>query len=291
MNYSVQEYANDVVVVDPGGLRRGRRAAPRHRHRGGARDGGAPLGAGLRRARRVRDAHRPRSPSRSPRTTRRCCRTSAEVWTGVSRKNVHRGLPRRAAAEGGGRRRCSRSATSTCARAPASSGCSGTAARRSCASCASCRRCPRSSRTSRRASPTPTTATSRCSSRCPTTGRVKQLFPVMPIHRLEREADAARRVRRPHLRQRRQDRPVHRPARREGRARAAPARTASRYYIGVFLVGAYQEILGDLHNLFGDTDAVHVRARRRRRLPDRARRRGRRRAATCSPTSSTTKPR
>lgn len=31
------------------------------------------------------------------------------------------------------------------------------------------------------------------------------------------------------------------------------------YYMGVFLVGAYQEILGDLHNLFGDTDAVHVK--------------------------------
>ena len=31
-----------------------------------------------------------------------------------------------------------------------------------------------------------------------------------------------------------------------------------RYYIGMFLVGAYQEILGDFHNLFGDTDAVHV---------------------------------
>jgi arginine decarboxylase len=30
------------------------------------------------------------------------------------------------------------------------------------------------------------------------------------------------------------------------------------YYMGVFLVGAYQEILGDLHNLFGDTDAVHI---------------------------------
>ncbi len=30
------------------------------------------------------------------------------------------------------------------------------------------------------------------------------------------------------------------------------------YYIGVFLVGAYQEILGDLHNLFGDTNVVHV---------------------------------
>ncbi|MCL1933156.1 MAG: biosynthetic arginine decarboxylase [Candidatus Azobacteroides sp.] len=30
------------------------------------------------------------------------------------------------------------------------------------------------------------------------------------------------------------------------------------YYIGVFMVGAYQEILGDLHNLFGDTNAVHI---------------------------------
>jgi arginine decarboxylase len=30
------------------------------------------------------------------------------------------------------------------------------------------------------------------------------------------------------------------------------------YYVGVFLVGAYQEILGDLHNLFGDTNAVHI---------------------------------
>jgi arginine decarboxylase len=30
------------------------------------------------------------------------------------------------------------------------------------------------------------------------------------------------------------------------------------YYIGLFLVGAYQEILGDLHNLFGDTNAVHI---------------------------------
>jgi len=30
------------------------------------------------------------------------------------------------------------------------------------------------------------------------------------------------------------------------------------YYIGIFLVGAYQEILGDLHNLFGDTNDVQV---------------------------------
>jgi len=32
------------------------------------------------------------------------------------------------------------------------------------------------------------------------------------------------------------------------------------YYLGIFLAGAYQEILGDLHNLFGDTNAVHVHA-------------------------------
>ena len=30
------------------------------------------------------------------------------------------------------------------------------------------------------------------------------------------------------------------------------------YYLGVFLVGAYQEILGDMHNLFGDTSAAHI---------------------------------
>ena len=33
------------------------------------------------------------------------------------------------------------------------------------------------------------------------------------------------------------------------------------YLMGVFLTGAYQEILGDLHNLFGDTDAVHIRVK------------------------------
>ncbi len=33
------------------------------------------------------------------------------------------------------------------------------------------------------------------------------------------------------------------------------------YYLGVFLVGAYQEILGDMHNLFGDTSAAHISVR------------------------------
>jgi arginine decarboxylase len=34
--------------------------------------------------------------------------------------------------------------------------------------------------------------------------------------------------------------------------------TGEPYYLGAFLLGAYQEILGDLHNLFGDTNAVHI---------------------------------
>ena len=42
-----------------------------------------------------------------------------------------------------------------------------------------------------------------------------------------------------------------------------PLREGEPYYFGVFLVGAYQETLGDLHNLFGDTNTVHVQL-----LPD-----------------------
>ncbi|TWT22360.1 arginine decarboxylase [Luteimonas marina] len=38
-----------------------------------------------------------------------------------------------------------------------------------------------------------------------------------------------------------------------------PLKKGERYRLGFFLVGAYQEILGDIHNLFGDTDAVEVR--------------------------------
>jgi arginine decarboxylase len=37
-----------------------------------------------------------------------------------------------------------------------------------------------------------------------------------------------------------------------------PLRPGEPYYLGVFLTGAYQEILGDLHNLFGDTNAIHI---------------------------------
>lgn len=37
-----------------------------------------------------------------------------------------------------------------------------------------------------------------------------------------------------------------------------PLKSEEPYYLAVYLVGAYQEILGDLHNLFGDTNAVHI---------------------------------
>ena len=40
--------------------------------------------------------------------------------------------------------------------------------------------------------------------------------------------------------------------------RTAPVHGGEPYYLATFLLGAYQEILGDLHNLFGDTNAVHV---------------------------------
>jgi arginine decarboxylase len=36
-------------------------------------------------------------------------------------------------------------------------------------------------------------------------------------------------------------------------------RDGEKYYLAAFLVGAYQETLGDLHNLFGDTHVVHIR--------------------------------
>ncbi|MDG2052030.1 MAG: biosynthetic arginine decarboxylase [Myxococcota bacterium] len=87
---------------------------------------------------------------------------------------------------------------------------------------------------------------------------VRQLFPIMPIHRLneppQRQAafadltcDSDGKI----------DRFINRE---EGQRTLELHEFDGRpYYLGVFLVGAYQEILGDLHNLFGDTDAVHVR--------------------------------
>ena len=88
---------------------------------------------------------------------------------------------------------------------------------------------------------------------------IDQLFPIMPIHRLDEEP-----VRQAVLaditcdcdgkidsfigqREVAKTLPLH------------PIKVAEEYYLGVFLVGAYQETLGDLHNLFGDTNVVSVR--------------------------------
>ncbi|MBI1786932.1 MAG: biosynthetic arginine decarboxylase [Acidobacteria bacterium] len=92
----------------------------------------------------------------------------------------------------------------------------------------------------------------------PDSWAIKQLFPVMPIHRLTERptrhavlgditCDS--------------DGKVDQFIDRRDVKRTLPLHPfdGEDYYLGAFLVGAYQEILGDLHNLFGDTNAVHVR--------------------------------
>ncbi len=93
----------------------------------------------------------------------------------------------------------------------------------------------------------------------PDSWAIDQLFPIMPIHRLEEEP-----VRRGTL----QDVTCDSDGKidrftggKNGRPTLElhPVIEGDRYILGIFLTGAYQEILGDLHNLFGDTNAVHVR--------------------------------
>ncbi len=91
----------------------------------------------------------------------------------------------------------------------------------------------------------------------PDSWAVKQLFPIMPIHRLtERPTHAA--VLADITCD--SDGKIERFIDRRDVKRTLPLHTlgGSPYYLGAFLIGAYQEILGDLHNLFGDTNAVHV---------------------------------
>ena len=91
----------------------------------------------------------------------------------------------------------------------------------------------------------------------PDSWAVKQLFPIMPIHRLEQSpsrhavlgdisCDS--------------DGKVDLFIDRRDVKKTLPLHSfnGDPYYLGTFLVGAYQEILGDMHNLFGDTNAVHV---------------------------------
>jgi arginine decarboxylase len=92
----------------------------------------------------------------------------------------------------------------------------------------------------------------------PDSWAIKQLFPVMPIHRLQERpsehavlgditCDS--------------DGKIDQFIDRRDVKRTLPLHgfNGDPYYLGVFLVGAYQEILGDMHNLFGDTHAVHIR--------------------------------
>jgi arginine decarboxylase len=91
----------------------------------------------------------------------------------------------------------------------------------------------------------------------PDSWAIKQLFPVMPIHRLNERptrgavlgdvtCDSDGKI----------DQFIDR--RDVKRTLPLHAWQQDPYYLGAFLIGAYQEILGDLHNLFGDTNAVHV---------------------------------
>jgi arginine decarboxylase len=86
---------------------------------------------------------------------------------------------------------------------------------------------------------------------------IDQLFPIMPIHRLGEEptrravladitCDSDGKI--DHFIDRRDVKPV---------LELHPV-NGQDYFLGVFLIGAYQEILGDLHNLFGNTNTVHV---------------------------------
>ncbi|MCZ8203623.1 biosynthetic arginine decarboxylase [Gemmatimonas sp.] len=93
----------------------------------------------------------------------------------------------------------------------------------------------------------------------PDSWAIDQLFPIMPIHRLTEE---------PARRGTLQDVTCDSDGKIDrfvGDKNGRPSlelhefRDGEDYMLGIFLTGAYQEILGDLHNLFGDTNAVHVR--------------------------------
>lgn len=92
----------------------------------------------------------------------------------------------------------------------------------------------------------------------PDSWAIDQVFPIMPIHRLDEKPDKTATL---------QDITCDSDGKIDnfispgGQHAYLPVHNKKRndsYYLGVFLVGAYQEILGDLHNLFGDTNAVHI---------------------------------
>ncbi len=91
----------------------------------------------------------------------------------------------------------------------------------------------------------------------PDSWAIDQLFPVMPIHRLGEKP--SRRAVLADITCDSDGKLDHFIDRREVKdTLELHALNDDEYYLGIFLVGAYQEILGDLHNLFGDTHAVQV---------------------------------
>jgi len=87
---------------------------------------------------------------------------------------------------------------------------------------------------------------------------IDQIFPVMPLHRLNEIPDQAAVL---HDLTCDSDGCIQNYVDQDGVESTLmlhAARPGEPYLLGIFLVGAYQEILGDMHNLFGDTDAVNV---------------------------------
>lgn len=92
----------------------------------------------------------------------------------------------------------------------------------------------------------------------PDSWAIDQVFPIMPISRLDEKPTRRCTIQDITCDS---DGKINRFVSPQGMSYSLPVhplKSNDKYYIGVFLVGAYQEILGDLHNLFGDTCAVHI---------------------------------
>ncbi len=92
----------------------------------------------------------------------------------------------------------------------------------------------------------------------PDSWAIDQLFPIMPLQRLNQKPDVIASIADITCDS---DGEITSFVGEGGRTKALPIhkiRPDEDYYIGFFLIGAYQEILGDMHNLFGDTNAVHI---------------------------------
>lgn len=92
----------------------------------------------------------------------------------------------------------------------------------------------------------------------PDSWAIDQLFPIVPLQRLNQKPDVMASIADITCDS---DGEISSFVGENGRSKFLPIHqidSAEDYYIGFFLIGAYQEILGDMHNLFGDTNAVHV---------------------------------